>query len=82
MTLRLRDALADDLATVAALNEEAGQAVAPLGAADLLWRYQRAPYFRIAEVDGVLFLRSRVDLVGEALGPGMQLALWGVRWRS
>lgn len=36
----------------------------------------------IAEVDGVLFLRSRVDLVGEALGPGMQLALWGVRWRS
>lgn len=53
MTLRLRDALADDLATVAGLNEEAGQAVAPLGAADLLWRYQRAPYFRIAEVDGV-----------------------------
>ena len=35
----------------------------------------------IAEVDGVLFLRNRVDLVGEALGPGWQLALWGARWR-
>ena len=34
----------------------------------------------IAEVDGVLFLRDRVDLVGEALGPGWQLALWGARW--
>lgn len=36
----------------------------------------------IAEVDGVLFLRSRVDLVGEALGPGWQLALWGARWKN
>ncbi|MFT3860903.1 ABC transporter substrate-binding protein [Micropruina sp.] len=36
----------------------------------------------IAEVDGVLFLSSRVELVGEALGPGWQLALWGARWRS
>lgn len=36
----------------------------------------------IAEVDGVLFLRNRVDLVGEALGPGWQLALWGARWRN
>lgn len=36
----------------------------------------------IAEVEGVLFLRSRVDLVGEALGPGWQLALWGARWRN
>ncbi len=36
----------------------------------------------IAEVDGVLFLRSRVELVGEALGPGWQLALWGARWKN
>ncbi|MBK8446217.1 MAG: hypothetical protein IPL41_05855 [Micropruina sp.] len=36
----------------------------------------------IAEVDGVLFLGDRVDLVGEALGPGWQLALWGARWRN
>ncbi len=36
----------------------------------------------IAEADGVLFLRDRVDLVGEALGPGWQLALWGARWRN
>lgn len=36
----------------------------------------------IAETDGVLFLRSRVDLVGEAFGPGWQLALWGARWRN
>jgi len=36
----------------------------------------------IAEVDGVLFLRNRVELVGEALGPGWQLALWGARWRN
>jgi len=54
MTLRLRDALADDLARVAALNDEAGLAVAPLGADDLLWRFQRAPYFRIAEFDGAV----------------------------
>ena len=36
----------------------------------------------IAETDGVLFLRARVDLVGEAFGPGWQLALWGARWRN
>ncbi len=36
----------------------------------------------IAEVDGVLFLRSKVELVGEALGPGWQLALWGARWKN
>ncbi len=36
----------------------------------------------IAEVDGVLFVRDRVDLVGEAFGPGWQLALWGARWRN
>lgn len=36
----------------------------------------------IAEVDGVLFLRDRAELVGEALGPGWQLALWGARWRN
>lgn len=36
----------------------------------------------IAETDGVLFLRQRVDLVGEAFGPGWQLALWGARWRN
>lgn len=54
MTLRLRDALADDLATVAALNDEAGQAVAPLGPADLQWRFRGAPYFRVAEVDGAV----------------------------
>ncbi|HOQ53070.1 MAG TPA: ABC transporter substrate-binding protein [Micropruina sp.] len=36
----------------------------------------------IAEGDGVLFLGARVDLVGEALGPGWQLALWGARWRN
>ncbi len=36
----------------------------------------------IAETDGVLFLRQRVDLVGEAFGPGYQLALWGARWRN
>lgn len=36
----------------------------------------------IAEVDGVLYLRGRADLVGEALGPGWQLALWGARWRT
>jgi len=36
----------------------------------------------IAEVGGVLFLRSKVELVGEALGPGWQLALWGARWKN
>ncbi|MFT4295740.1 MAG: ABC transporter substrate-binding protein [Micropruina sp.] len=36
----------------------------------------------IAEAEGVLFLRQHVDLVGEALGPGWQLALWGARWRN
>ena len=36
----------------------------------------------IAETDGVLFVRQRVDLVGEAFGPGWQLALWGARWRN
>ncbi|MFT4216867.1 MAG: ABC transporter substrate-binding protein [Micropruina sp.] len=36
----------------------------------------------IAETEGVLFLRDRVNLVGEAFGPGWQLALWGARWRN
>lgn len=36
----------------------------------------------VAEADGVVFLSQRADLVGEAFGPGWQLALWGARWKS
>lgn len=36
----------------------------------------------VAEAYGVLFLSQRVDLVGEAFGPGYQLALWGARWKN
>ncbi len=36
----------------------------------------------VAALPGTLVVRQRLELVGEAFGPGWQLGLWGFRWRN
>ncbi len=50
--MKLRDVREHDLDAVLALNNSAGSAILPLDAAHLRHFFERADYFRVAEIDG------------------------------
>ncbi|HJU06924.1 MAG TPA: GNAT family N-acetyltransferase [Rhodanobacteraceae bacterium] len=52
MSVLLRDVREPDLEAVLALNNSAGSAILPLDAARLRHFFERADYFRVAEIDG------------------------------
>src|SRR5581483_691334 len=52
MSVLLRDVREPDLDAVLALNNSAGSAILPLDAARLRHFFERADYFRVAEIDG------------------------------
>jgi predicted GNAT superfamily acetyltransferase len=54
MALAIRDVREHDLDAVLALNNAAGHTILPLDAAHLRYFYDRAEYFRVAEIDGHL----------------------------
>lgn len=64
--MRLRDATADDLATLHPLNEANVPALSSLTADELDWFLCHADYFRVGEIDGAIAgflvgLRPRLD---------------------
>ncbi len=54
MALAIRDVSEHDLDDVLALNNAAGQSILALDAAHLRYFFERAEYFRVAEIDGHL----------------------------
>jgi Predicted acetyltransferase, GNAT superfamily len=52
MALAIRDVSEHDLDAVLALNNAAGQSIIALDAAQLRYFFERADYFRVAEIDG------------------------------
>jgi len=54
MALAIRDVREHDLDAVLALNNAAGRSILALDAAQLRYFYERAEYFRVAEIDGHL----------------------------
>jgi len=54
MALAIRDVREHDLDAVLALNNAAGRSILALDAAQLRYFYERAEYFRVAEIDGRL----------------------------
>jgi len=54
MALAIRDVREHDLDAVLALNNAAGRSILALDAAQLRYFYERAEYFRVAEIDGQL----------------------------
>ena len=54
MALAIRDVNEHDLDAVLALNNAAGQSIIALDAAQLRYFFERADYFRVAEIDGRL----------------------------
>jgi predicted GNAT superfamily acetyltransferase len=54
MALAIRDVREHDLDAVLALNNAAGRSILAVDAAQLRYFYERAEYFRVAEIDGRL----------------------------
>lgn len=54
MALTLRDVREQDLDTILTLNNNAGPSILPVDAARMRLLFEIAPYFRVAEINGVL----------------------------